>query len=46
MSRQYNRIVIDEVMYWFDILQNNTIDNISEKTGIKRDKVRKILDKK
>lgn len=43
MSKQYNKIVIDEVLYWFDILQENTIDNISDITGIHRNKVGEIL---
>ena len=46
MSQKYHAIVHDEVLYWFDILQNNTIDNISKITKVHRDKVRKILDEK
>ena len=46
MSQKYNSIVHDEVLYWFDLLHNNTIDNISKITKVERDKVRKILDKK
>jgi len=46
MSKQYNTIVIDEVLYWFNILQNNSIDNISNICGVERDKVRKVLDEK
>ena len=33
-------------MYWFDVLQNNSLKNISEITGIHKDKVRKVLDSK
>lgn len=44
MSKQYNPICKDEVLYWFDVLQYNTIDNISSITNIGRDKVREILD--
>jgi len=46
MSQQYNPIVIDEVMYWFDILENKSIDNIAAQCGVQRDKVRKVLDDK
>lgn len=41
---KYQDIHHDEVNYWYDILQNNTIDNISSITKIGRDKVRQILD--
>ena len=44
MSKKYNDIVHDEVMYWFDLLQENSIENISKITGIHYDKIRKILD--
>ncbi len=44
MSKPYDAIVIDEVIYWFDLLQDNSIDNIAKTTGIERDKVRKVLD--
>jgi len=46
MSKQYDPIVVDEVMYWFHVLQDNSIDNISDTTEIERDKVRKILDER
>lgn len=41
---RYPEITKDEVMYWFDMLQNNSIRNISTVTGIHKDKVRKIID--
>lgn len=44
MSKPYDPIVIDEVMYWFDVLQDNSIDNISKVSGVERDKVRKVID--
>lgn len=44
MSKPYNLICIDEVIYWFDILQDNSLDNISKVTGIQRMKVKQILD--
>lgn len=43
MSQQYNPIVNDEILYWFDVLQDNSLNNISNITGIHRDKVRKVL---
>ncbi len=46
MSKQYDPIVVDEVLFWFDVLQDNSIDNISATTEIERDKVRKILDER
>jgi len=46
MPKPYNPIVNDEVLYWFDVLENNSIDNISNITDIHRDKVRKILEEK
>ena len=44
MCKQYDDIVIDEVMYWFDVLQDNSLRNIANTMGIERDKVRKVLD--
>lgn len=46
MSKQYDPIVVDEVLYWFDVLQDNSIDNISKHTKIERDKVRKVIDER
>jgi hypothetical protein len=46
MADRYNDISKDEIMYWFDVLQNNSLNNISEITGIHKDKVRKVLDNK
>lgn len=46
MPKRYNPIAQDEVMYWFDILQDNSINNICSITGIRRDKIRKIIHKK
>lgn len=46
MPKQYDPIVLDEVMYWFDILQNNSLDGISEVSGIDRNKVQQVLDAK
>ena len=33
----------DEVMYWFDILQNNSVKNIAKITGIGRERVRRYI---
>lgn len=44
MGLRYDDIVVDEVNYWFDVLQDNSLDNISNTTGVHPDKVRKILD--
>lgn len=35
----------DEVMYWFDILQDNTASNISKITGFDINYVHKVLNK-
>lgn len=46
MPKQYNPIVKDEVLYWFDVLQDNSISNISSITEIQPDKVRKVLEER
>ena len=46
MEDRYHDIIKDEIMYWFDVLQNNSLNNISEITGIHKDKVRKVLNNK
>lgn len=35
-AQKYNEIHKDEIKYYFDILQNNSIDMISEITGYGR----------
>lgn len=40
----YHPITTDEVLYNFDTLQDNSIDNIANVTGFHRNKVREILD--
>ena len=44
MSKPYNPIVIDEVMYWFDILQDNSFNNIHKVSGIEINKIQDVLD--
>ena len=46
MSKQYHPIATDEVNYWFDVLQDNSLGNITKITGIKKDKVSKILNER
>lgn len=46
MGKRYHNIVTDEVLYWFDVLQDKSIKSISEASGIDKNKVRKILDLK
>ena len=46
MSKRYNDIVHDEVLFWFDILEDNSLRSISEVTGIHMDKVRKIINQR
>ena len=33
----------DEVLFWHDILNDNSPENIAKETGIGRDRVRKII---
>lgn len=46
MPQQYNPIVTDEVLYWFDVLQDNSINNIAMVSSVDRNKVREILHNK
>tara|TARA_Y100000815_G_scaffold274918_1_gene310636 strand:+ start:9408 stop:9563 length:156 start_codon:yes stop_codon:yes gene_type:complete len=46
MADRYHPITTDIVLYWFDVLQDNSLKNISKITGIHKDKVRKVLDNK
>lgn len=43
MPKPYSDICSDEVRYWFDVLQDNSIDNISDVTSIHRNKVQQLL---
>lgn len=40
-NMKYSDIHIEEIKYWFDVLQDNTIDNIAKVTGFGRDFIRK-----
>jgi len=33
----------DEALYWFDVLQNNSVNNIAKVTGIGRERVRRYI---
>lgn len=46
MNIKYPTIVEDEIMYWFDILQDNRGTLISEITGIPLGKVDNVLSDK
>lgn len=43
MGKRHHPIVVDEIRYLFDTLQDNSIKNIANITGINTDKVGKVL---
>jgi len=42
-NQKYDPINKEEVLFLFDVLQDNTIDNIRNHTGYGRDFIRKVL---
>ena len=45
-NKKYHDAVKDEVLFYFDILNDNSLINISRFTGIEMDKVRKCIDER
>lgn len=45
-NRKYHKAIKDEVLFYFDILSDNSLDNIASIMDIDRDKVRKILNER
>lgn len=43
---KYPEITKDEVNYWFDVLEDNSLTGIQKVTGIHKDKISKILNER